>query len=296
MRRLLQPYVADPDRLEIVRARTYTHHSRVAERFVVGRVALIGDAAHLSPPWIGQGLNAGLRDVGNLAWKLAGIVQGRLAPAVLATYEQERQAHCQAMIDLADTFGALLMPTSRAKAWVRDAFFSALRAWPGLRDYVLQMRFKPMPSYRQGVVVPIDGSDSAGRMLIQPDVEDASGTRRKLDDVLGLGFAVVGWQVDPLAVLSAEDRRFWADLGARFVQVRRSRCPGMPDANGDGATCCVQDVDNGLADWFAEHPGSLLVVRPDRYVAAQFTPRQAGDVTRRFRAFAPATHPQRTLH
>lgn len=296
VRRLLQPYVSDPARLEIVRARTYTHHSRVAERFVVGRVALIGDAAHLSPPWIGQGLNAGLRDAGNLAWKLAGIVQGRLAPAVLATYEQERQAHCKAMIDLADTFGALLMPTSRVKAWARDAFFSAIRLWPGLRDYVLQMRFKPMPSYRQGVVVPAGGPDGTGRMLIQPDVEDASGTRRKLDDVLGRWFAIVGWQVDPQAVLSPEDRRFWVDLGAHFVQVHRSRCPGMPGAAADGGTSCVQDVDNGLADWFAEHPGSLLVVRPDRYVAAQFTPGQAGDVTRRFRAFAPATHPQRTLH
>lgn len=307
VRRLLQPYVADPDKLEIVRARTYTHHSRVAERFVVGRVALIGDAAHLSPPWIGQGLNAGLRDVGNLAWKLAGIVQGRLAPAVLATYEQERHAHCKAMIDLADAFGALLMPTSRAKAWARDAFFSALRLWPGLRDYVLQMRFKPMPSYRQGVVVPALGSDlgsdvgatvsnSAGTMLTQPDVEDAAGTRRKLDDVLGPWFAVVGWQVDPQSVLSAEDRQFWMDLGARFVQVRRSRYAGLPNANRDGGTSCVQDVDNGLADWFAEHPGSMLVVRPDRYVAAQFTPSQAGDVTRHFRAFAPATHPQRTVH
>lgn len=296
VRRLLAPHVADPDRLEIVRARTYTHHSRVAERFVAGRVALIGDAAHLSPPWIGQGLNAGLRDVGNLAWKLAGIVQGRLAPAVLATYEQERQAHCQAMIDLADTFGALLMPTSRAKAWVRDAFFSAARAWPGLRDYVLQMRFKPMPAYHQGMVVALDGPGSTGQMLIQPDVEDAAGTRRKLDDVLGLGFAVVGWQVDPQAVLSLEDRQFWAGLGTRFVQVRRSRGPDLPEAAGDGSTCCVQDIDNGLADWFAEHPAPVLVVRPDRYVAAQFSPSQAGEVTRRFRAFTAAPQPEGTVH
>ena len=115
VRRLLAPYVKDPQAVEIVRARTYTHHSRVADRFVVGRVALIGDAAHLSPPWIGQGLNAGLRDVGNLAWKLAGIVQGRLKPSVLQSYHDERHRHAKAMIDLADVFGAMLMPTSRAE-------------------------------------------------------------------------------------------------------------------------------------------------------------------------------------
>jgi 3-(3-hydroxy-phenyl)propionate hydroxylase len=287
VRRLLQPYVADPDQLEIVRARAYTHHSRVAERFVVGRVALIGDAAHLSPPWIGQGLNAGLRDAGNLAWKLAGIVQGRLDPSVLASYERERHAHSKAMVDLADTFGALLMPTSRVKAWLRDAFFSAVRLLPGIRDHVLQMRFKPMPTYRQGVVVATEGADAVGRMLIQPDVEDASGVRRKLDDVLGPWFAVVGWQVDPRSVLSPDDRQFWADLGARFVQVRRSRCAGMPSANDDAGSLCVQDVDNGLADWFAAHPGTMLVVRPDRYIAAQFNPDQASAVTRAFRAFTP---------
>lgn len=292
VRRLLRPYVADPTELEIVRARTYTHHSRVAERFVVGRVALIGDAAHLSPPWIGQGLNAGLRDAGNLAWKLAGIVQGRLSPSVLTSYEQERHAHSKAMIDLADTFGAMLMPTSRVKAWMRDSFFSAIRLWPGIRDYVLQMRFKPMPSYREGMVVPTGVSNAVGRMLVQPDVEDDTGTRRKLDDVLGSWFAVVGWQIDPQNVFSSKDRGFWSELGARFVQVRRSRCAEMPSA-GSSDTACVQDVDNGLADWLAQHPGSIMVVRPDRYIAAQFNPTQASEVTQRFRTFAVATHQQR---
>ena len=288
VRRLLKPYVKDPDRLEIVRARTYTHHSRVADRFVVGRVALVGDAAHLSPPWIGQGLNAGLRDVGNLAWKLAGILRGQLAPTALGSYEQERQAHSRAMIELADMFGAMLMPTSRAKAWLRDTFFSLIRVWPGVRDYVLQMRFKPMPSYRHGVVVPFGGSKAVGRMFVQPDVEDATGTRRKLDDVLGPWFAVVGWQVDPRAALDAHDRKFWSDLGARFVQVRRSRCGDVPGTAADDGTACVQDVDNALADWFAGNPGSVVVVRPDRYIAAQFEPAQSADVTRRFSAFTPA--------
>ena len=186
VRRLLRPYLANTDKLEIVRARTYTHHSRVAERFVVGRIALIGDAAHLSPPWIGQGLNAGLRDAGNIAWKLAGIVRGQLQPAVLDSYERERHQHAKAMIDLADTFGALLMPTGRLKAWLRDTFFSGIRLLPGVRDYLLQMRFKPMPSYRDGVVVATADSKVVGKMMIQPDVEDETGERRKLDDVLGL--------------------------------------------------------------------------------------------------------------
>lgn len=287
VRRLLAPYVADPQAVEIVRARTYTHHSRVADRFVVGRVALVGDAAHLSPPWIGQGLNAGLRDVGNLAWKLAGIVQGRLQPSVLQSYHHERYRHAKAMIDLADIFGAMLMPTSRVKAWLRDCFFSAVRLMPGVKNYVLQMRFKPMPKYEQGVIVKQPGSPMVGRMLIQPDVENASGTRRKLDDVLGPWFAVIGWQTDPQAALSDADRARWQALGARFVRVDRARCgsaPGVRESSTHGTTC-VEDVDNQFSDWIHAHPGNVLVLRPDRYIAAQCGAADLAEVTRQFTAF-----------
>ena len=76
VRELLRHHVPDPTAVDVVRARVYTHHSRIAERFVVGRVALAGDAAHLMPPWAGQGMNTGLRDAFNLAWKLAAIVRG----------------------------------------------------------------------------------------------------------------------------------------------------------------------------------------------------------------------------
>ncbi|KVA46622.1 bifunctional 3-(3-hydroxy-phenyl)propionate/3-hydroxycinnamic acid hydroxylase [Burkholderia cepacia] len=288
IRALIAPYVDDIDRVEIVRARTYTHHSRVAERFVVGRVAFVGDAAHLSPPWIGQGLNAGLRDVGNLAWKLAGIVRGALHPGVISTYESERRDHAKAMIDLADTFGAMLMPTNRLVAFVRDRVLGLVRFAPGLKDYILQMRFKPMPSYTRGIVLP-GGSDAVGRMIVQPDVETADGVRRKLDDVLGPWFSIVGWQCDPQACLSDDDRAYWTSLGAVFVQVSRSRSGSsrarrVTSVHG---SACVEDVDNALAAWFDRHAGPLVVVRPDRYVAAQTDAVGMARATAAFQAFAP---------
>jgi len=291
LRRLIAPYVRDVEAIEIVSARTYTHHSRVAQRFVDGRIALIGDAAHLSQPWIGQGLNLGLRDAGNLAWKLAGLVRGQLDPGVLQSYDSERRGHARAMIDLADTFGALLMPTSRAKAWLRDRFFQAARFLPGVRDYVLQMRFKPMPVYQRGVVLPSAGRPMVGRMFIQPDVEDAERRRRKLDDVTGPWFAVLGWQVDPQAALGVAEREFWHGLGARFVHISRSRSGGGAGErllSGRG-TVCVEDVDNQLAGWFEAHPGAIVVLRPDRYIAAHTSPDGLPQVTRDFRRFAAPT-------
>jgi 3-(3-hydroxy-phenyl)propionate hydroxylase len=231
-----------------------------------------------------------------LAWKLAGIVRGQLQPAVLQSYEQERHAHAKAMIDLADTFGAMLMPTNRAHAWLRDRFFSLMRLLPGVKDYVLQMRFKPMPRYQAGGVVDADGGPMVGRMLIQPDVEDASGARRKLDDVLGPWFALLGWQTDPQAALSADERAFWRDLGARFVRIDRARSGAGPGQGASAAegTVCVEDIDNHFADWIAAHPGRLIVLRPDRYIAAHCDAAQLPGVTRRFAAFtrAPARPPQ----
>lgn len=287
IKRLIAPYVRNVDDIELVRVRTYMHHSRVAERFLVGRVALIGDAAHLTPPWVGQGLNAGLRDVGNLAWKLAGVIKGTFNADVLKTYESERRDHAKAMIDLADTFGAMLMPTSRMVAFLRDAFFSLARCAPGLRNYVLQMRFKPMPSYTNGLVLS-GPSTAIGKMIVQPDVETPDGLRRKLDDVMGPWFSIVGWRCDPQAVLSEGDRAYWVSMGAKFVQVSRSRSGTSRQGrvSSEYGTECVEDVDNTLADWFEKHPGQLVLVRPDRYVAAQTDEVGVAEMTRRFQAFS----------
>jgi len=137
VRQLLGQHVADSDKLHIIRARVYTHNSRVAGSFVVQRVCLAGDAAHITPPWIGQGLNAGLRDAFNLAWKLAWITQGRLQPEWLQSYHDERHAHAHAMIDLADLFGAMLSLCNPFLAWLRDVFFLTIRHIPSLRDWVL---------------------------------------------------------------------------------------------------------------------------------------------------------------
>ena len=126
-----------------------------------------------------------------------------------------------------------------------------------------------------------------GRMLIQPDVEDADGQRRKLDDALGPWFAVLGWQTDPQTALSPADRAFWQKLGARFVRIDRARCGGAPGLRASAAqgTVCVQDVDNQFSDWIDAHPGSLIVLRPDRYIAAHCHPADLAEVTRQFTAF-----------
>ncbi|MEZ5652486.1 MAG: bifunctional 3-(3-hydroxy-phenyl)propionate/3-hydroxycinnamic acid hydroxylase [Burkholderiaceae bacterium] len=270
---LLRPHVDDPAKLNIIRARVYTHHSRVAREFRKGRVFLVGDAAHLTPPWIGQGLNAGYRDVGNLTWKVAGVVRGELDTRVLDTYYAERHAHAKAMIDLADQVGAIFSIRNRALAWIRDRLLLAMHMIPPVRDYVLQFRFKPMPRYVDGgLVVAASGPAAAavGRMMPQPSVETADGRALKLDDACGPWFALVGWKCDPLAQLPEEQRARWARMGARSLMVVRARSGPAPGVlqTCDTGTSVVQDIENVLSFWFEGKRAQVAIVRPDRYVGA----------------------------
>jgi 3-(3-hydroxy-phenyl)propionate hydroxylase len=248
----------------------YTHHSRVARSFQNGKVFLAGDAAHLSPPWIGQGLNAGFRDAGNLAWKLAAVVRGLLGEEILTTYQAERHAHAKAMVDVADRVGSVFAVQNRALAWLRDRLLMGMNRIPAVRDYFVQMRFKPMPVYGAGgFVQTLPGPFAArvGRMVPQPWVEQ-DGADMRFDDACGPWFAIVGWQNDPREQLPRDVLDRWRALGARFVTVVRSRDAGIPPSDPAGGYVVVQDTENVLSYWFEGAGGDVAVVRPDRYVAA----------------------------
>ena len=153
LRRMLARMVPHPDRVEVIRRRVYTHHSRIAGAFRNGRMLLAGDAAHLMPVWQGQGYNSGIRDAANLGWKLAAVVNGRAGEALLDSYDVERRKHARAMIDLSTMVGRVISPTNRRVATARDALIRSASIVPSLKRYVLEMRFKPMPRYEQGAVV-----------------------------------------------------------------------------------------------------------------------------------------------
>jgi 3-(3-hydroxy-phenyl)propionate hydroxylase len=130
---LLRHHVADPSVVDVIRARVYTHHSRIAARFTDGRIALAGDAAHLMPPWAGQGMNTGIRDVTNLCWKLAAIVQDQADHSLFDTYDRERRPHARAMIDLSTTLGRILSPTRRSLAHARNWFLRTASLAPAVK-------------------------------------------------------------------------------------------------------------------------------------------------------------------
>ena len=109
---LLRMYGTD-DKAVLRRKVVYTFHARMADRWRADRVFFAGDAAHLTPPFAGQGMNSGVRDAHNLAWKLAAVVAGRLGDRLLDTYEAERRDHAAEMIQLAIRMGYVMMPRGR---------------------------------------------------------------------------------------------------------------------------------------------------------------------------------------
>src|SRR3974390_188200 len=113
--RLLPQHEAVPES-RVVRKVVYTFHARLADRWSEGRVYLAGDAAHLTPPFAGQGLNSGLRDAANLAWKLAAVTRWGAGRDLLDTYEPERRTHAAALIRMALRIGSFMQPKSLAGA------------------------------------------------------------------------------------------------------------------------------------------------------------------------------------
>jgi 3-(3-hydroxy-phenyl)propionate hydroxylase len=267
--RMLSSMVPHPDRVDVIRHRIYTHHSRIAGAFRRGRLLLAGDAAHLMPVWQGQGYNSGIRDAANLGWKLAAVVTGYAEDALLDTYDVERRKHARAMIDLSTMVGRVISPTNRRVAAVRDLMVRSASIVPSLKRYVLEMRFKPMPRYEQGAVVhaePRRPDSPVGTLFVQPRVDTREHQNVLLDDVLGDWFAVVCWNNNPREILGATAFANWKALGAKFVATRplsQLHWTGHDDPD----VLVVGDRCGDLKAWFDTHQESVLFLRPDRCIA-----------------------------
>ncbi|WP_327692642.1 bifunctional 3-(3-hydroxy-phenyl)propionate/3-hydroxycinnamic acid hydroxylase [Streptomyces sp. NBC_00459] len=290
VRQLLEPYrQITPGQVE--RAVVYSFHALLADRLRDGRCFLLGDAAHMMPPFAGQGLNSGVRDAANLCWKIAEALAGRAGDALLDTYDTERRPHARAVIDLSVRLGRIVMTTSRPRALLRDLLVRTAMHTPPGRRYLTEMRYRPDTRVRAGVVVRTDGPgrELVGMMLPQPRVLHGPHHRlTRLDDVLGQGWSLLG--------IDVTDADWEAALRA-----------GLPDATAlaiflddrsprdRAGRTGVADADGRLDALFAGLTGRFALVRPDRLVAAAFSPDRAQHVGAELRRLTatptPATVP-----
>lgn len=261
VRSLIAHYM-DPATVKVRSANVYSYHSRLAEKWRVGRAFLLGDAAHLMPPFLGQGLCAGMRDAANLSWKLALVLGGAADAALLDTYEQERRGHVAEIIRGSDAMGRVMMTGGAVLARARNTLIQLLYRMPVTGDFIRQYKVKPEVPLARGFFFKPHGEKKGspqGTYFPQPRVELVDGSYASLDDILGDGFAVLTRPGASLEV-QREARAVAAELGGRWVQVSAAERSGTrrPDA--------VVDVEGRLGAWFTRHGADLVVLRPDRYV------------------------------
>jgi 3-(3-hydroxy-phenyl)propionate hydroxylase len=236
---------------QIIRKTVYHFHARVADRWGKDRVWLAGDSAHLMPPFAGQGMNSGIRDAANIAWKLSEVIKGRLGPALLQTYESERRHHVTQMIRLALRMGSIMGPPSRLNGFLTRAFFKALGAWPAARNYFAEMKYKPVPRFDRGFLVKSSLVERGlvGRMIPQPRLKTTDHARPQLlDEIMGEGFVLLGIDVGPVSVDLLSLGPTWDDILSKRLALTSAQAPE-----------------------FSELSGKYLLVRPDRYVMACFS-------------------------
>ncbi len=287
VRRYLSKHI-NVDKFEILRTLVYTFNALMAERWRERRVLLAGDAAHMTPQFVGQGMNAGVRDAFNLAWKLHAVLEGRAGPQLLDTYETERRPHAAAMTREGvrmKSFVSMVNPVGTALRNVLTRFVLKL---PLIGPFVGQGDFIPKPTYVRGSYFGLERSSwrsAEGRMLPQPSVRGSDGRRHRMDDLLGIGYALVGAGVDPRALLSTAELATWQRLNTRFVAIYPLGCRPQ----GDFDRRCPQDlieledVDGSYFRWLRSRgrsTGSVAIVRPDRFVFGLVRARDLAATTR----------------
>jgi len=263
---------------EIERRAIYTFHARVADRWRLGRVFLAGDAAHLMPPFAGQGMNGGMKDAVNLSWKLVSVLRGQAPDSILDTYQVERAPVVRKMAEVSRRLGSIIMPTSRIAAAARDFVFACLNLSDKFRAFIRRGGVLPPPEIRQSALTDKGRDPLIGKMMPQPAVRAAQASE-PLDAFLYCHqWLALGIGIDPVSILSTRDLAVLDALKARFLCLNG----GTKDAR----TLSLQCVDSGFADWAQRHQVRAVLVRPDRFVAARLEP------DRDISALTPFVHPK----
>jgi 3-(3-hydroxy-phenyl)propionate hydroxylase len=250
--------------VQIERRAVYTFHARVADRWRNGRGFLAGDAAHLMPPFAGQGMNGGIKDAANLAWKLSAVLKGLAAETILDSYEPERAPVVRKMVKVSRRLGAVIMPTSRGAAALRDAIFGCLNMSRVFRDFIGGGGVVPPPTIGRSALTGAGSDAVIGQMLPQPSVKTPDGSF-PLDTFQACHqWLVLGIGVDPATMLSAPDLGILDALDVRFVCVNgRSDRPRTLELRCDDPT---------FDAWVKRHAVCAVLVRPDRFIADRLDP------------------------
>ena len=250
--RLLARWITPGD-ATLWRAASYRFHALVAREWRRGRIFLAGDAAHQQPPFIGQGMCQGIRDVGNLVWKLDRVLKGQSGVKLLDTYGEERMEHVRQLTTRIKAIGHVICERDPVAAEARD--ISILREGGGHPRTVTRQEIVP-PLQNGLLALPLHPAH--GTLFPQPWIRTATG-RRLLDTATGIGWRLV-LDARNAPDLTTDAKASLARIGMRLIRVQSA------DAAGHTAPNIVEEENGVLAAWFDRHGCRAAIVRPDHYV------------------------------
>jgi 3-(3-hydroxy-phenyl)propionate hydroxylase len=222
------------------------------------RAFLLGDAAHVMPPFGSSGMNTGARDANNLCWKIALVLSGLADQAILDSYDPERRPQIEAVVRYSVLVGRLANIRSWPLALLRDAFFATANLFPGVKRYFREMRYMPKPLITCGLIVNSkDRSGLVGRVFPRLALRDGE-MKIDFDALCGNGFALIGIDVDDETLQVIAGISPWNAIEPACVGVRLSAAAQHPRFT-------IEDVRQAAV--LAAHAGKVAVIRPDRYVA-----------------------------
>lgn len=250
--RLLRPW-GDLNKMKIERKAVYTFHARTAERFSRGNVFLLGDAAHITPPFAGQGLMAGLRDAYNLCWKVATVLEGRAGQALLDSYDLERRPQAGQVVAFAQRMGNIILPQNPVMAGVRDKVIGFLGLL-GLHSDTKPVPMDKIPNHINGSLLRNMIISKAKGTGIAVPIPPANDGFKVFDAVVGEHYCLLAKCEEDFAGLSAATRQRWQALGGKLIALDRG------------------DISNpdGLYDRVLKGGRKVLLVRPDKIIARRF--------------------------
>lgn len=238
------------------RQASYRFHALVAERWRAGRVFLAGDAAHQQPPFLGQGMCQGIRDVANLSWKLAAVLRAEAPQTLLDSYQAERKAHVIELTTRIKGIGQLVGERDMAKARARDAHL--LAECGGVVKSVPRQNVQP--ALQQGLI-SLTKHAAHGSIFPQPWIVQGD-TRARLDTLCKAGWRLVLDAAASSEALLAVQTKVIATYPAlqvlRIAQSAQSAQSAQPGA--------LREAEGVVGEWFKLHQCVAALVRPDNYV------------------------------
>lgn len=259
LRGLLAERGIDYDKVEIFRSWGYTFHIRQAEQWSKGRVFLAGDAAHIMPPFAGQGVSSGVRDVANLCWKLDAVLRGNANADLLQTYESERRPNVEKLTNFSLRIGRIVMLQNKFAARVRDGLFLTASKVPGVAGLLKGNKLKPLYELGTkdgffGVASPRHRSPR-GTFVKQPWVIGSNLVPTRLDTVLSNRWTWIGFPAAPIP-------RELAEAGVSEVKLEYASAIATHTV----AAGHYVDSEGVLERQMRRAGADGFLVRPDRFI------------------------------